>query len=269
LIIPHLIPSFHSGEYLMAANTQSAEAFDDYAFKLDHNIRDNRVEPDTIADPEGAESRAVAASHAQLPPFVTEDFTPRYNEATARWVLIPKQPSIAALESEAREIYEYQSTRTEILERAAKLTLAMETIVGSVGQWTALDFARNTMRNGARSLCNGVRTSVSAYNWAMRQAENHNDTSGADDLMESAATQVEDCVVLMVAVHTAATEMLGGEANLNLDPDWSRAARDALALEGARHTKKYLEALTPEAGIERQKASTRAALGVLKGKVAA
>lgn len=253
----------------MAANTQSAEAFDDYAFKLDHNIRDNRVEPDTIADPEGAESRAVAASHAQLPPFVTEDFTPRYNEATARWVLIPKQPSIAALESEAREIYEYQSTRTEILERAAKLTLAMETIVGSVGQWTALDFARNTMRNGARSLCNGVRTSVSAYNWAMRQAENHNDTSGADDLMESAATQVEDCVVLMVAVHTAATEMLGGEANLNLDPDWSRAARDALGLEGARHTKKYLEALTPEAGIERQKASTRAALGVLKGKVAA
>jgi hypothetical protein len=269
LIIPHLIPSFHSGEYLMAANTQSAEAFDDYAFKLDHNIRDNRVEPDTIADPEGAESRAVAASHAQLPPFVTEDFTPRYNEATARWVLIPKQPSIAALESEAREIYEYQSTRTEILERAAKLTLAMETIVGSVGQWTALDFARNTMRNGARSLCNGVRTSVSAYNWAMRQAENHNDTSGADELMESAATQVEDCVVLMVAVHTAATEMLGGEANLNLDPDWSRAARDALGLEGARHTKKYLEALTPEAGIERQKASTRAALGVLKGKVAA
>jgi hypothetical protein len=253
----------------MAANTQSAEAFDDYAFKLDHNIRDNRVEPDTIADPEGAESRAVAASHAQLPPFVTEDFTPRYNEATARWVLIPKQPSIAALESEAREIYEYQSTRTEILERAAKLTLAMETIVGSVGQWTALDFARNTMRNGARSLCNGVRTSVSAYNWAMRQAENHNDTSGADDLMESAATQVEDCVVLMVAVHTAATEILGGEANLNLDPDWSRAARDALGLEGARHTKKYLEALTPEAGIERQKASTRAALGVLKGKVAA
>jgi hypothetical protein len=256
-------------ENIMAANTQSTEAFDDYAFKLDHNIRDNRVEPDTIADPEGAESRAVAASHAQLPPFVTEDFTPRYNEATARWVLIPKQPSIAALESEAREIYEYQSTRTEILERAAKLTLAMETIVGSVGQWTALDFARNTMRNGARSLCNGVRTSVSAYNWAMRQAENHNDTSGADDLMESAATQVEDCVVLMVAVHTAATEILGGEANLNLDPDWSRAARDALGLEGARHTKKYLEALTPEAGIERQKASTRAALGVLKGKVAA
>jgi len=253
----------------MAANTQSTEAFDDYAFKLDHNIRDNRTEPDTIADPEGAKSRAVAASHAQLPNFVTEDFTPRYNEATARWVLIPKQPSIAALESEAREIYEYQSTRTEILERAAKLTLAMETIVGSVGQWTALDFARNTMRNGARSLCNGVRTSVSAYNWAMRQAENHNDTSGADDLMESAATQVEDCVVLMVAVHTAATEMLGGEANLNLDPDWSRAARDALGLEGARHTKKYLEALTPEAGIERQKASTRAALGVLKGKVAA
>ena len=48
----------------MAANTQSAEAFDDYAFKLDHNIRDNRFEPDTIADPEGAKSRAVAASHA-------------------------------------------------------------------------------------------------------------------------------------------------------------------------------------------------------------
>jgi hypothetical protein len=61
----------------MAANTQSTEAFDDYAFKLDHNIRDNRVEPDTIADPEGAKCRALAAAHVQLPPFVTEDFTPR------------------------------------------------------------------------------------------------------------------------------------------------------------------------------------------------
>jgi hypothetical protein len=127
----------------MAANTQSAEAFDDYAFKLDHNIRDNRVEPDTIADPEGAKSRAVAASHAQLPPFVTEDFTPRYNEATARWSLTPKQTSIAALESEAREIYEYQITRSEIQERADKLALAMETVLSGVGQWTALDFARN------------------------------------------------------------------------------------------------------------------------------
>jgi hypothetical protein len=256
----------------MAANTQSAEAFDDYAFKLDHNIRDirdNRFEPDTIADPEGAKSRAVAASHAQLPPFVTEDFTPRYNEATSRWSLIPKQTSITVLESEAREIYEYQITRSEIQERADKLALAMETVLSGVGQWTALDFARNTMRNGARSLCNGVRTSVSAYNWATRQAENNNDTSGADDLMESATTQVEDCAVLMVAVYAAATEILGGEANLNIDPDWSRAARDALGLEGARHTKKYLEALTPEAGIERQKASTRAALGILKGKVAA
>lgn len=254
----------------MTATTASVPGTNDYAFNLDHGlVLDNQLEPDTIADPEGSKARAIAASQPQLPPFVTEDFTPRYNTNTNRWSLTPKQTSIAVLESEAREIYEYQSSRQEIQERADKLVVAMETILAGIGQWTALDFARSTMRNGARSMCNGVRTSVSAYNWATRQAENHNDTSGADDLMESATAQVEDCAVLMVAVHSAATDMLGGEATLNMDPDWSRAARDALGLEGARHTKRYLDAMTPDASMERLKVSTKAALGVLKGKTTA
>lgn len=240
----------------------------DYAFNIDHSIRDSVLEPDTIADPEGAARRAEFAEKPQLPEFITEDFTPRFSMESKSWYLVPKVTTVAQLTADIKEVYAFQSGRPEITSRADDLVDFFEGILHGLGQWTALDFVRNTVRNGARSMANGVRTNVSAYNWSMRLATDGKDTDPADQLVASATTQVEDAVVIMLAATIAGENVLGGEAELMFNViDWTRAAKDALGFEGARQAKRYTEALNPQKVVERKVLSARAALSGLKGKV--
>jgi len=242
----------------------------DYAFGVDHRTNRTTEEPDTIGDPEGAARRAEVNEKPQLPAFVTDDFTPRFNDQTKTWSLIPKPSLVSALETEIREIYAYQEEREDLQARAKKIVSSFEKILQATGQWTALDFVRSTVRNSARSMANGVRTSISAFNWASRLAEGDKDTADADNLTASANTQVEDSVVLILAATKAGENVLGGEADLQFSViDWHRASRDALGLEGARHAKRYVEPLDPRKAVERKLTSAKAALGALKGQVAA
>lgn len=240
----------------------------DYAFNTDHNVRDNATLPDTIADPDGSARRAEIIEKPQLPDFVTEDFTPRYSAETKAWYLTPKPTVVEFLTAEIKDIYAFQKDRQEIEFRAQELVDFFEGVLNGLGQWTALDFIKSVIRNSARSLANGTRTSVSAYNWSVRLAETDKDTYRADQLVASANAQVEDAVVLMLAASIAGEHVLGGEADLNLELiDWKRAAKDALGLEGARHAKNYADALNPQKVVERKVLSAKAALAALKGKL--
>lgn len=254
------------GYYTIPPKTEPGE--NDYAFDTDHTIRDNATLPDTIADPEGAARRAEIVEKPQLPEFVTEDYTPKYSSESKSWYLTPKTTVVDFLTAEIKEIYAFQKDRTEIELRAQELVDFFEGVINGVGQWTAMDFVRSTIRNSARSLANGVRTSVSAYNWGVRLAETDKDTDQADQLVASANAQVEDAVVMMLAATIAGEHVLGGEADLKLElVDWKRAAKDALGLEGARQAKRYADALNPQKVVERKTLSAKAALGALKGKL--
>lgn len=259
----------------MTANTASVpNGRDDFAYAVDHQA--DRTDgymgdtPDTIGDPEGAKARLVAAQTPQLPGFVTEDFTPRFNPTSGSWSLVPKETSIKFLTEDVAEVWKYQSTREELQTKAKPLASAFVKLMSSVGQWSAMGIARSNIREQSRSLTSGVRTSISAYNWSTRLLDNNDDTAPAESLTESAQSQIDDAVVLLLAVIEAAETVLEGEANLGFsDIDWTRAARDALSFEGARHAKKNLDALNPTAAVERKRSSARAALGALKGAIAA
>ena len=250
-----------------------ANGRDDFAFRIDHQT--DHVAgymgdtPDTIQDADGAKTREQVAQTPQLPPFVTEDFTPRYNATGNNWSLVPKETNVKFLADDVAEVWAHQQAQPELQARSTAMADHFEKIIFDIGQWSAMGLVRSNLREQSRSMASGVRTAVSAYSWSARLIDNNDDTAPADSLAESAQTQIEDAVVVMLAILEAAHRTIESETDLGFQTiDWHRASRDALSFEGMKHAKRNADALNPTAAVERKRSSARAALGLLKGVAA-